>query len=56
MFRSNEDEETNIMANIPLELFYEMRSLIINVVLNSDLSKHFTLVTELKTKLGNDFP
>jgi hypothetical protein len=26
------------------------------MVLNTDLSKHFSLQTELKTKLGNDFP
>ncbi len=25
-------------------------------MLNSDISKHFTLMTELKTKLGNNFP
>lgn len=30
--------------------------IIIEIVLNTDLSKHFTLVTELKTKLGNNFP
>ena len=30
--------------------------MIISSILNSDLSKHFTLLTELKTKLGNDFP
>jgi hypothetical protein len=28
----------------------------INIVLNTDMSRHFTLVTELKTKLGNNFP
>jgi len=30
--------------------------MIIETVLNTDLSKHFILLTELKTKLGNDFP
>jgi hypothetical protein len=49
-------EDNNIFENIPLETYYEMRKIIINVVINSDLSKHFTLVTELKTKLGNNFP
>lgn len=34
----------------------ETRGLIIDTVLNSDISKHFTLLTELKTKLGNNFP
>lgn len=33
-----------------------MRKLMIESVLNTDLSKHFMLLTELKTKLGNDFP
>lgn len=33
-----------------------MRKMIIDCVLNTDLSKHFMLLTELKTKLGNDFP
>ena len=30
--------------------------MIIDTVLNSDISRHFTLLTELKTKLGNNFP
>jgi len=30
--------------------------MIIDVILNTDLSKHFTLLTELKTKLGINFP
>lgn len=30
--------------------------MIIEIVLNTDLSKHFSLITTLKTKLGNDFP
>jgi len=33
-----------------------MRKLIIASVLNTDLSKHFMLLTQLKTKLGNNFP
>ena len=33
-----------------------MRKIIIASVLNTDLSKHFSLLTELKTKLGNNFP
>jgi len=33
-----------------------MRKMIIETVLNTDLSKHFMLLTELKTKLGKDFP
>lgn len=49
-------EETNIMGNIPLDHQLEIRKLIIQSVLNTDLSKHFNLLTELKTKLGNNFP
>ena len=30
--------------------------MIIDTVLNTDISKHFSLLTELKTKLGNNFP
>lgn len=32
------------------------RRLIIEIVLNSELSRHFSLITTLKTKLGNSFP
>ena len=46
----------NIMENMQYDLQQETRSLIIDTVLNSDISKHFTLLTELKTKLGNNFP
>merc|ERR1711957_728025 len=46
----------NMMENMSLELQKESRKTIINAVLNTDLSKHFTLLTELKTKLGNNFP
>ena len=49
-------EENNIFENIPMDVFQEIRKVIIASVLNSDLSKHFTLLTELKTKLGNNFP
>lgn len=51
-----ENEENNIFENMPLETYQEVRKMIINVVINTDLSKHFSLVTELKTKLGNNFP
>ena len=46
----------NIMENMAYDLQQETRSIIIDTVLNSDISKHFTLLTELKTKLGNNFP
>jgi len=44
------------MANLPLDMFKEARQLIIEIVLNTDMSKHFSLMTTLKTKLGNNFP
>lgn len=37
-------------------MFKEVRKLIIEIVLNTDISKHFGLMTTLKTKLGNNFP
>lgn len=46
----------NIMDNMPYEHQREARRLIIDVVLSTDIAKHFTLLTELKTKLGNNFP
>jgi len=49
-------KKANIMENMSLEHQKEARKTIINAVLNTDLSKHFTLLTELKTKLGNNFP
>eukprot|EP00352_Strombidinopsis_acuminata_P006279 CAMPEP_0176349990 /NCGR_PEP_ID=MMETSP0126-20121128/9113_1 /TAXON_ID=141414 ORGANISM="Strombidinopsis acuminatum, Strain SPMC142" /NCGR_SAMPLE_ID=MMETSP0126 /ASSEMBLY_ACC=CAM_ASM_000229 /LENGTH=164 /DNA_ID=CAMNT_0017699725 /DNA_START=2651 /DNA_END=3145 /DNA_ORIENTATION=+ len=44
------------MENMPLELQKETRKIIIDMVLNTDFSRHFILLTELKTKLGNNFP
>ena len=37
-------------------MYRESRKMIIEIVLNSDMSKHFSLMTMLKTKLGGDFP
>jgi hypothetical protein len=39
-----------------MDLQKEARRLIIDSVLNTDISKHFSLLTEIKTKLGNNFP
>ena len=50
------NESCNILANLPIEMYRECRRLIIEVVLNTDMSKHFSLMTTLKTKLGNSFP
>jgi hypothetical protein len=46
----------NLIENMPYELQKECRRIIIDSVLATDISKHFTLLTELKTKLGNNFP
>jgi hypothetical protein len=50
------NEDNNVFENLPIETYRENRKLIIQSVINTDLSKHFTLLTELKTKLGNNFP
>jgi|TARA_B110000285_G_C14653648_1_gene392975 hypothetical protein len=44
------------MKNIPYGVYSDIRKLIINIVLNTDMSKHFSIMTLLKTKLGNSFP
>ena len=48
--------ECNIMQNLTSSMYKDSRKIIIEVVLNSDLCRHFGLLTALKTKLGNDFP
>ena len=49
-------DHCNIMKNIPYDVYSQVRKLIINIVLNTDMSKHFSIMTLLKTKLGNSFP
>jgi hypothetical protein len=49
-------EKCNIIENMPYDLQIEVRSIVIDSILNTDISKHFSLLTELKTKLGNNFP
>jgi hypothetical protein len=44
------------MKDIPWDMYREVRKLITEIVLNTDMSKHFSLMTTLKTKLGNNFP
>ena len=44
------------MENLTLSMMRDSRRIIIECVLNSDFSKHYSLITALKTKLGNDFP
>jgi len=49
-------QKCNIIENLGLDIQKEIRRLVIESVLNTDQSKHFGLLTELKTKLGNNFP
>jgi hypothetical protein len=49
-------EGCNIFENLILSMQTICRKLIIEIVLNSELSRHFSLITTLKTKLGNSFP
>ena len=49
-------DQCNIMKNIPYSVYREVRKLIIEIVLNTDMSQHFSIMTLLKTKLGNSFP
>ena len=48
------NDECNIMRNLPWDMYRQSRKMIIEIVLNSDFSKHFSLMTTLKTKLGNN--
>lgn len=49
-------EDCNILKNLTLDMYRDCRRMIIEIVLNTDMSKHFSLMTTLKTKLGNTFP
>lgn len=44
-------EEFNFLENLTNKSMYELRKVIISTVLNTDLSFHFNLLTELKIKL-----
>ncbi len=48
--------ETNIFGNLHADVYQEIRKTIINVVLGTEFSRHFSIITEIKTKLGNNFP
>jgi len=50
------NENCNIMGNLTLEMYRDSRRIIVEIVLNTDMCKHFSLMTTLKTKLGNSFP
>lgn len=49
-------DTANVMNNLPWGMYTESRKMMIEIVLNSDISKHFSLMTTMKTKLGNNFP
>ncbi len=44
------------MGNLPYEMYKTTRKTIIEIVLNTEISRHFYLMSTLKTKLGNNFP
>ena len=46
----------NLIENLSIDMQKEIRKFIISSVLSTDISKHFGILTELKTKLGNNFP
>ena len=46
----------NIMGNLPCDMYKTTRKTIIEIVLNTEISRHFYLMSKLKTKLGNNFP
>jgi len=48
--------ECDLLENVGYKDRAVIRKTVIVMVLNTDLSKHFSLQTELKTKLGNEFP
>lgn len=54
MFDPNKN--CNLLNNLNLDMQGEARKTIIQAILSTDMSKHFTILTELKTKLGNNFP
>ena len=49
-------KDCNILENLTIDNQRMCRRLIIEIVLNTELSRHFSLITTLKTKLGNSFP
>lgn len=49
-------EDNNFLDLLSVRSLYELRKIVIKVVLDSDLSQHFHLLTELKTKLDRNFP
>lgn len=44
------------MGNLPWDMYKTVRRTIIEIVLNTEISRHFFLMSSLKTKLGNNFP
>lgn len=48
------NKSLNIMQNLQINDFQECRKIIIEIVLNTEMTRHFLLMTSLKTKLGNN--
>ncbi|XP_063150028.1 dual specificity calcium/calmodulin-dependent 3',5'-cyclic nucleotide phosphodiesterase 1B isoform X1 [Candoia aspera] len=51
VFRMMQDEEMNILVNLTKDEFVELRSLVIEMVLATDMSCHFQQVKSMKTSL-----
>ncbi|XP_034275188.1 dual specificity calcium/calmodulin-dependent 3',5'-cyclic nucleotide phosphodiesterase 1B isoform X2 [Pantherophis guttatus] len=51
VFRMMQDEEMNVLVNLAKDEFVELRSLVIEMVLATDMSCHFQQVKSMKTSL-----
>jgi hypothetical protein len=49
-------DDNNFLEALSMTSLFELRKIVIGVVLGSDLSHHFQLLTQLKTKLDRNFP
>jgi hypothetical protein len=49
-FKIFQDKDCNIFAGMPRQMYQEIRELMIQMVLATDITKHFKLISEFKTK------
>jgi len=56
VFNMLSDPENNFFVHTPKQKFDEFRKKLINIVLRSDMRKHFDEISMFKTKLASDFP
>ena len=50
------EESNDFLCSLSGDVQFSIRKTVIEIVLATDLSQHFALLTELKTKLDNNFP